>query len=216
MSNYNSNSTLAGMYITTVNGLLICVLTLMYVFLTFSLVEQSRKSVKKSEEAIAQTKKEQQIRDIENRLEKFYIPAKAIINGPLRTKSYEIICGKPSENFDGLASIRKYSYLAKKKTYKAYEDFLTKDCRDFKLNTCNDLYRDIYSYECPHRDEACMYNWFYCEENFKYCEYYDTCPTENEYGIVLNKTYCKYYIELKNKITEDIEYYSKRLDELKE
>jgi hypothetical protein len=55
-------------------------ITFFYVVLTLLLVTQSGKAVIKSEEAIAQSKKEQQIRDIEHRLEKFYIPADDILN----------------------------------------------------------------------------------------------------------------------------------------
>lgn len=216
MVRYDNNLTLASLHVTTATNLLSFFATLAYVVLTWIIVTQSEKAVKKSEEAIAQSKKEQRIRDIENRLEKFYIPAIDIINGPLRKEKHGIIRGKPSENLDGLVSISKYNYLAEKNTYKAFEKFMTKDCRDFKLNTCDNLYRDIYGYECPHVDEGCRSNWFYCEENFEYCKYYDECPNENASGVVTNNTYCKYYVDLKGKLTEDIEKYKKRLLELKE
>src|SRR5674476_754799 len=42
-------------------------------------IEQSKRAIEKSEEAIKQSKKEQQIRDIEKRLELFYVPAENIM-----------------------------------------------------------------------------------------------------------------------------------------
>jgi len=209
MRNYNNSSTMAGMYVSTETNLLMFVTTVAYVILTLFLVNETSN-------AVTQTRKEQQIRDIENRLEKFYIPAIDIINGSLQKKKHEIIRGEPSENLDGLVSISKYSYLAEKNTYKAYDKFITKDCKNFKLNICDELYRDTDDYECPSATEGCRDSWFVCEENIEFCEYFDKCPRKDGDGTIINNTYCNYYIELKDKITEDIENYKKKLDELKE
>jgi hypothetical protein len=90
---YGDNSTISGMHVSTSTNLLIAAVTFLYVLLTGALVttsketieqsieaiEQSKRAIEKSEEAIEQSKKEQQIRDIEKRLELFYIPAENIM-----------------------------------------------------------------------------------------------------------------------------------------
>ncbi len=133
MSSYNNNSTLAGIYVTIASNLLIAFVTFLYVLLTASLVIQSREAITKSNESIEQSKKEQQIRDIENRLEKFYLPAIDIIKEN-KHEPYNVYSGyrenigsakdpeyKKSKGFN---NIKQYRYLAKAGTLEKFESIL--------------------------------------------------------------------------------------------
>lgn len=102
------NSTISGLYANSITNTTIALVTVAYVLLTGIIVTQSRK--------------EQQIRDIENRLEKFYIPAEEIINNSSINKNHkDTINGLQTANYDGLKHLKKYSYLANKTTFEAYE-----------------------------------------------------------------------------------------------
>jgi hypothetical protein len=97
MSSYNNNSTLASVHITAGSNLLIAFVTFLYVLLTGALViysqeaiKQSQKAIEKSQEAIEQAKKEQQIRDIEHRLEKFYYPLSQRLGDYCKTRGKSI------------------------------------------------------------------------------------------------------------------------------
>jgi hypothetical protein len=239
MSRYENNSTLAGMHVATETNLLIFFVTLAYVILTLILVTETKKTV-------IQSKKEQQIRDIENRLEKFYIPADDIMNNQLNNIKYTILNGHissptgvvPSEI--GLKQINQYNYLADKKTYKAYDIYFKTGCTTAKNDTCklnnvfnkcnhkNDTFTGeletgeplIMEYSlkyCKYRDLKCPYNLNYCEYNPE-CEKYqpDKVKKDTTYlNCTSDNTKCKYYIELKEKITTDIENYKEELLRLK-
>ena len=174
---YNNNSTLAGMHTTTATNLIIAVVTFLYVLLTGALVTQSKEAVakanvaiEKSEEAIAQSKKEQQIRDIEHRLEKFYIPADDILNGKDKKGRNNTIEGNLEAKYKGLKQIRKYSYLAETATYEAYEKYIKSNCDYPKLTTCKDKFSTFNYRECESytkdRDN-CFYNYTKCSANLE-------------------------------------------------
>ncbi|WP_212556119.1 hypothetical protein, partial [Methanosarcina spelaei] len=95
---------------------------------------QSKEIITQFEETISRSKKEQQIKDIENRLEKFYIPVEDIINGKLKKNHEQTINGWPPANYIGLKDLRKYSYLAEKETYKAYETYIESIGHRFRLH----------------------------------------------------------------------------------
>lgn len=206
---YDNNTNLTDIHISTANSLLMASITFLYVLLTIALVKQSN-------EAIAQSKQEQYIRDIENKLEKFYIPADDIINNQQYNISHkDTINGWSPTNYVGLKHLRKYSYLADKTTYEAYEKYITSICESLKSTTCNDMYRDFKDYKCP-KDSPCMRNWEECEDNLHRCEHFDKCPTKDQDNIIINNRECEYYKELKDAITADIQRYKDRLSELKE
>lgn len=216
MSIYNDNSTKAEMHISVANNLLLSAITFVYVLLTWNLATQSK-------EATAQSRKEQQIRDIENRLEKFYIPADEIINHPISKKSRsDPIHGhqpglKDSGYVIGLKHLTKYSYLADKTTYDAYEKYIKSICETRKSTTCRDMYRDFNDYNCPDKSGNCVErNWGKCKNNLERCEHFDKCPTKDQNNIIINNAECKYYNVLKDAITQDIKKYKEKLSELKE
>lgn len=209
MSMYNNNSTEAEMHISLANNFLLSTITLIYVLLTWNLTTQSK-------QAIGQSRKEQKIRDIENRLEKFYIPAEDILNGNLKKNHEQTINGWPPTNYSGLIDLRKYSYLADKETYEAYERYITISCVNLKSIACKDMDRDIKDYKCPKRSGSCMDNWKTCNENLKICEHFNECPTKDQDNIIINNLECKYYKKLKDAVTADIKRYKERLFKLKE
>jgi hypothetical protein len=207
-------------------------ITFFYVVLTLLLVTQSGKAVIKSEEAIAQSKKEQQIRDIEHRLEKFYIPADDILNSQEKFDLIQTIEG----SHNGLKTIRKYSYLADKKTYEAYDTYISKnftDCTYTKNKTCkipeifekcthktekkgSDPHSNYSAIYCFDKSPACPYNKEYCKYHPDCNKYQNDCGNIDKINCPSDNTLCHYYVELKERITEDIEKYKKKLLELKE
>lgn len=220
---YDYNATLADMHISLANNFLMAFITFFYVLLTVALVTQSKEQVAQSKIEVAQLQKEQQIRDIENRLEKFYIPADEIINRRVHKKSHdETIHGYQGGRNDsgyviGLKHLRKYSYLANKATYDAYEKYITFMCETRKTITCRDMYRDFKNYHCTDRKDNCIEkNWGNCPTNYERCEYFDKCPTKDQNNIIINNTECEYYKILNGAITQDIKKYKEKLSELKE
>ncbi|KKH15816.1 hypothetical protein [Methanosarcina mazei] len=219
---YNYDTTLADIHISIANNLLMTSITFIYVLLTIALVTQSKEQVAQSKLEVAQTRKEQQIKDIENRLEKFYIPADEIINRRVHKKSHdETVHGYQGGRNDsgyviGLKHLRKYSYLANKATYDAYEKYITFMCETRKTITCRDMYRDFKDYHCTDRKDNCIEkNWGNCPTNYDRCEYFDKCPTKDQNNIIINNTECEYYKILKDAITQDIKKYKEKLSELK-
>jgi hypothetical protein len=130
ISLYQGNSTSAQMHVDIANNFSIFALTLGYVILTLILVIQSK-------EAIARTKNEQQIRDVENRLGKFYLPTIDKIN---ESRKFEEVCphrffatygeNKGTEKdpiyiqHHGFDEISHYRYLAEKETLDKVETIL--------------------------------------------------------------------------------------------
>lgn len=219
---YNYNTTLSEIHISIANNLLMTFITFLYVVLTLALVMQSKEQVAHSKIEVEQLKKEQQIRDIENRLEKFHIPADEIINRNVHKKSHdETVHGYQGGRNDsgyiiGLKHLRKYSYLADKKTYDAYEKYITFMCETRKTITCRDMYRDFKDYHCTDRKDNCIEkNWGNCPINYDRCEHFDKCPTKDQNNIIINNTECEYYKILKGAITQDIKKYKEKLSELK-
>jgi len=215
---YNYNTTLAEIHISIANNLLMTFITFLYVVLTLALVMQSKEQVAHSKIEVEQLKKEQQIRDIENRLEKFYIPAEDIINGKLKKNHEQTINGLPPANYIGLKDLRKYSYLADKKTYEAYEIYIESNCREIKEITCQDKYTNEPKgfTVCEDYKSGCHYQYDKCPHNLNYCKYYNECPPKDQSGIIQDNTKCKYYIDLKKKIAKDIEDYKNELLKHKE
>lgn len=118
-----ADPTTSGLYANSITNTTIAFVTVAYVFLTGLIVSQSRK--------------EQQIRDIENRLEKYYIPAIDILEDPQTLRfgnpymiiSMGYISGRLTNSpitYPGLIHLRKYSYLADKETYNKYLEFINK------------------------------------------------------------------------------------------
>lgn len=178
---------------------------------------QSKEAIYQSKETIEQSKKEQQIRDIENRLEKFYIPADEIINGQLKKNHGQTINGGPQgSGVPGLKQLRKYSYLANETARDAFEKYLENICYIRKCITCRDNYRDFKDYKCAEKKDNCEKNWGNCINNYNKCEHFDECPTKDQNNIIINNTECKNYKALKDAITEDIKSYMEKLSELKE
>lgn len=214
---YNYNTTLADMHISIANNLLMTFITFFYVLLTVALVTQSKEQVAQSKLEVAQSRKEQQIRDIENRLEKFYIPAEDIINGKLKQNHEQTINGWPPDNYIGLKDFRKYSYLADKETYGAYKTYIESNCKETKEITCQDKYTNKPKgfTVCEDYKSGCHFQYNKCSHNLNYCKYYNECPPKDQAGIIQDNTKCKYYIDLKNKIKQDIEDYKNELLELK-
>ena len=183
MSFYN-DSTMANTHVTTSINLIIAFVTLLYVWLTGSLVTASRESIKLSREAITksneaielskesveQAKKEQQIRDIENRLEKFYMPAQSTlkvaveflkdtihftkwtkeVNSYQRADYKQDTTSEESANAyaaEKLKEIEKYRFLAKEKTCKSLIIFLYEgESTENRLEFSNCLQEDIKDY----------------------------------------------------------------------
>lgn len=230
MSYYN-DSAMANMHVTTSTNLIIAFVTVLYVLLTGKLVttskesielskesiEQNKRSIELSKEAIEQSRKEQQIKDIENRLEKFYIPAEDLINGKLKKNREQTINGWPPANYIGLKDLRKYSYLADKETYKAYETYIESNCREPKEITCQDKYSNKPKgfTVCEDYKSGCHNQYDKCPHNLNYCKHYNECPPKDQSGIIQDNTKCKYYINLKDTITKDIEHYKNELLKLK-
>ena len=214
----NKNSTTAEMHISVANNLLLSAITFVYVILTWNLAKESKNS-------IAQSKKEQQIRDIENKLEKFYIPADDIINLKHRHKERTINGFVRNDNqfVQGLKHLRKYSYLADNETYKAYEKYMSTECTNPKSTTCTDTYKNGEFTKCEYHQYMCETNFATCPHNLIYCKYNPDDPKTNngEYESEKNKctsynTNCNYINDLKDAITEDIERYKGKLSDLKE
>lgn len=218
---YGYNATLADMHISIANNLLMTTVTFVYVLLTVALVKQSKEQVAHSKLEVAQLQKEQQKRDIENLLEKFYIPADEIINRPVHKKSHdETVNGYQGGRNDsgyvmGLKHLRKYSYLADKNTYDAYEKYITFICKTRKTVTCKDMYRDFKDYHCTDRSGKCKENWVNCLTNYDICENFGKCSEKDTNDIIINNTECEYYKILKDAITQDIKKYKEKLSELK-
>lgn len=215
MSIYNNNSTKAEMHISVANNLLLSAITFVYVLLTWNLATQSK-------ESIAQSRKEQQIRDIENRLEKFYIPADDIIN--LKHKHRENTVNGYKRNTDGrfvqgLQDLRKYSYLADKKTYEAYEKYMSTNCTKLKSTTCRDKYGEFHY--CEHHEYNCHEQWETCTYNLEYCEYHpdhgktDNNKRKDHTKCTVDNANCKNINHLKKEIVRDIENYKNELLRLK-
>lgn len=175
---------MANTHVTTSINLIIAFVTLLYVWLTGSLVTASRESIKLSREAITksneaielskesveQAKKEQQIRDIENRLEKFYMPAQSTlkvaveflkdtihftkwtkeVNSYQRADYKQDTTSEESANAyaaEKLKEIEKYRFLAKEKTCKSLIIFLYEgESTENRLEFSNCLQEDIKDY----------------------------------------------------------------------
>lgn len=217
MQRYDNDTTLTDIHISTANNLLMAYINFLYVALTAIIITQSR-------EAIAQSRKEQQIKDIENRLEKFYIPADDIIN--LKHRHRENTVNGYKRNTDGqfvqgLQHLRKYSYLADKATYEAYEKYISTECTTEKPITCQDTYEKLNFNECENYTYGCHHNWSTCPHNLVYCDYYpdhgksDNNKDKDKNKCTLNNANCKYITDLKEKIEKDIEDYKNELLKLK-
>ncbi len=221
MQTYN-DTTKAEMHVNITGIFLSFFATVTYVIITYILAVQSKEAITLSTKAIDQSKKEQKIRDIENRLKNFYIPAEEIINNPIHRKSRsDIIYGyqgglKEPSHVNGLKYIGKYSYLADKTTYNAYEKYLANACEGRKSITCRDMYRDFKDYNCPDKNGDCYEKiWGKCENNLDRCEHFNECPEKDQNHIIINNVYCKNYIEFRDAITKDIENYKEELFRLK-
>lgn len=116
----STDKDIANMYVTAICNTLIAIITLNYVVLT--------------NKAVKQTKIEQQIRDIERKLEKFYIPAIDILEDENNHIFPEIVRGR-RENIGektnpiyiknkGLNDIKEYRYLAEKDTSEKFDTFI--------------------------------------------------------------------------------------------
>lgn len=220
MQRYDNDTTLTDIHISTANNLLMAYINFLYVALTVIIITQSR-------DAIAQSRKEQQIKDIENRLEKFYIPADDIINNPQTNKNRDnTLTGHPGNLYKdpdyviGLKHLRKCSYLADKKTYEAYEAYINSNCTSIKPTTCQNKYGDFTF--CEHHKDLCHNRWDICPYNLEYCEYhpdpgikYNGKQKVDRTKCVFDNTNCKYYVDFKKKIEEDIENYKNKLLKLK-
>lgn len=227
LERYGYDTTLADIHISIANNLLMTFITFLYVLLTVALVTQSKEQVAQSKVEVAQLKKEQQIRDIENRLEKFYIPAYDIINNTQTNKNRDnTLTGHPGNLYKdpdyviGLKQLRKYSYLADKETYEAYEAYISSNCTSIKSTTCQNKYGDFTF--CEHHKDLCHNRWDICPYNLEYCEYhpdpgikYNGKQKVDRTKCVFDNTNCKYYVDLKKKIEEDIENYKNDLLNLK-
>jgi len=193
--------------------------------LTLGLIVFSALSLSSAQDALRQSEKqqkqfqdEQRIRDIEKRLEFFYIPADDIINNPRINKNHEqSINGVSAAGYDGLKKIRKYSYLANKETYEAYETYIISNCVKLKLITCNNKYENEKTGfdKCEFFDGSCYNMYPRCPHNLDRCEHYEECPSKDSVYIIIDNTKCKYYVDLKDKIAKDIEDYKNELLRLK-
>jgi hypothetical protein len=185
--------------------------------LTLGLIVFSGLSLSSAQDTLKQSQKEQRIKDIENRLEKFYIPAEDIINGKLKKNHEQTINGWPPANYIGLKDLRKYSYLADKETYEVYETYIESNCEEIKEITCQDKYANKPKgfTVCEGYKSGCHFQYNKCPHNLNYCKYYNDCPPKDQSGIIQDNNKCKYYIDLKKKIEKDIEDYKNELLELK-
>jgi hypothetical protein len=192
--------------------------------LTLGLIVFSGLSLSSAQDALRQSQKEQQIRDIENRLEKFYIPVDDVIN--LKHRHRENTVNGSKRNTDGqfvqgLQHLRKYSYLADKATYEAYEKYMSTECTTEKPITCQDTYEKLNFNECENYTYGCHHNWSTCPHNLEYCEYHpdhgksDNNKNKDKNKCTLNNANCKYITNLKEKIEKDIEDYKNELLKLK-
>lgn len=180
---YNDNTTLASMHTSTATNLIIAFVTVLYVWLTGYLVktseesiklskesiEKNQRSIELSKEAIVQSRKEQKIRDIENRLEKFYMPAQSTLKVAVEyledtihvtkwsneIKSYQrdddqSITPEESANIyvgEKLKEIEKYRFLAKGKTCRSLINFLCEgESTENRLEFSNCIQEDIEYY----------------------------------------------------------------------
>jgi hypothetical protein len=250
MSIYN-DTTLANTHSTTSTNLLIATVTALYVWLTGNLVTiskksielskesitkseesiklskeaitQNKRSIELSEEAIKQSRKEQQIRDIEHRLEKFYIPADDIINLKHRNRNNTINGFKRNTDgqfVQGLQHLRKYSYLADKTTYESYDKYMSTGCTKLKSITCRDKYGEFHNCEhhegnCHNQYELCQYNLEFCAHNPDREKSVNNKRKDNT-RCTFDNSNCKYINDLKNAIIEDVQRYKEKLSELKE
>lgn len=192
-------------------------LTLGLILFSALSLSSAQDALKQSEKQQKQFQDEQRIRDIEKRLEFFYIPADDIINNDrINKKPRDLINGVSAANYDGLKKIRKYSYLADKATYEAYETYIKSNCTKLKSVTCEDKSEKGYKgiNNCEH-ETNCSKIPSLCQYNLNYCEHYNECPPKDNLNIIIDNTKCKYYIELKDKITTDIENYKNELLKLK-
>ena len=181
MSLYN-DTTLAGTHTTTSTNLIIAFVTILYVWLTKNLVTTSKesielskksiaqniRSIELSKEAIVQSQKEQRIRDIEKRLELFYIPTQNILialNSLIEWEKKEmeesekkqnygkpnLNYGKPNanhgsfqrENFEATSKLKelgKFRFLAKDKTCKSFMSYV------FHTDAPEDYIKKVESY----------------------------------------------------------------------
>lgn len=196
-------------------------LTLGLIIFSSLSLSSAQDTLKQSEKQQKQLQDEQRIRDIEKRLEFFYIPADEILNNPQTNKSRDnTITGHPGNLYKdpsyviGLKHLRKYSYLANKTTFEAYEKYIQSNCTKMKEVTCQDKYNNKPKgfTECKNYKSGCYHQFDKCSHNLDYCEYYTECPTTNG----SDNTKCEYYTEFKKKIAEDIEYYKNELLRLKE
>lgn len=185
--------------------------------LTLGLIVFSGLSLSSAQDVLRQSQKEQQIKDIENRLEKFYIPAEDIINGKLKKNHEQTINGWPPANYIGLKDLKKYSYLADNPTFEAYETYIGSNCRETKEITCQDKYiNEPKGFTlCEDYKSGCHNNFNKCPHNLDCCEHYNECPTKDQSDLIQDNTKCKYYIDLKKKIAKDIKDYKNELQKLK-
>jgi hypothetical protein len=163
MSMYNNNSTEAEMHISLANNFLLSAITSIYVLLTWNLAMQSK-------QAIEQSRKEQKIRDIENRLEKFYMPAQSTLKvaveylkDPFNVNKWttEVYSYKRAEHHNGtsceeyanayvaekLKEIEKHRFLAKGKTCRSLINFLCEEeSTENRLEFSNCVQEDIEYY----------------------------------------------------------------------
>lgn len=157
------NSTASGLYANSLTNTTIAFVTTVYVFLTGLLVIQSQKQQKQFHD-------EQRIRDIEKRLELFYMPAQSImkvadeyIRDPnniinvtkinnYEKRGYEFT-NMPSEERASIYAVKKlekieqYRYLAKEKTCKLFTKYLyEEESNENRLELSNCIQTDIRNY----------------------------------------------------------------------
>lgn len=177
-----------------------------------------------SQDILRQLQNEQQIKDIENRLEKFYIPADDVINLKHRRREYTVNGYRRNTDcqfVQGLQHLKKYSYLADEDTYEAYEKYMSTECTTEKPITCQDTYKNLNFNQCENYTYGCHHNWSTCPHNLEYCEHHpdhgksDNSKHKDKNKCTLNNAKCIYIINLKKKIEKDIEDYKNELLELK-
>ena len=213
MTLYNYNSTKVEMHATIAGNFLIFFITVAYVIITYFLVIQNQ-------EAIEQSKNEQRLRDIEKRLENFYIPLKDKLDFLAHDDEWTRKFTNQSNLNNHLQDINKYSYLADEEAYKKYEKYITSRCSELKSTTCDDQFKannkDILIYHnCDFYNSSykegfpCWIFFNSCEHNYNIlCDKYDSCKKKEN-------TICKYNTDLKKQVIEDIESYKKKIRELK-
>lgn len=163
MSVNNDNSTIAEMHISVADNLLLFAITCVYAIFTWYLVSESKK-------AIAQSKREQHIRDIENRLEKFYIPAQntlkiadEFLKNPTEfTKWTEEVISYQRGDYDNdttpekmaivyavekLKEIEHYRFLAEEKTCRLFIKYIyEEETNENRLELSSCIQRDVKDY----------------------------------------------------------------------